>query len=304
MKKVLCFCMGLFMLQTTAVFAQDLDAECRNLLRLAKKHYLELGEKETAKEFETIINLCGGSIAAEAKAFLREQKNKKPVETITVNGVTFKMILVNGGTFQMGSNNGFDNEKPVHSVTLSDYYIGQTEVTQELWEAVMGKNPSKFKGDRRPVEQVSWHDCRKFIRKLNSLTGKHFRLPTEAEWEFAARGGNRSKGYEYSSSNNIDAVGWHQENSRGQTHIVATKRPNELGLYDMSGNVWEWCQDRYGDYGSGSETNPKGPGSGENRVYRGGGCYNGNTSYCRVSSRIAYFPSGRDRDLGFRLVCQ
>jgi len=173
---------------------------------------------------------------------------EKTVQTFDISGVCFKMVKVTGGTFQMGHISKLDNnidigEEPVHSVTLSDYHIGQTQVTQELWEAVMGNNPSKFKGNKqRPVENVSWYDCQKFIGELNRLTGKDFRLPTEAEWEFAARGENKSKGYKYSGSNNAGAVAWYDSNS-SKPHSVAQKRPNELGLYDMSGNVFEWCFD-------------------------------------------------------------
>ena len=185
------------------------------------------------------------------------------IETINVNGVKFQMVKIQGGTFQMGatSEQGNDvsiNEKPIHSVTLSDYHIGQTQVTQELWQAVMGSNPSEFKGDSQcPVENVSWNDCMEFIAKLNRLTGKNFRLPTEAEWEYAARGGSKSKGYKYSGSNNPDAVAWYDDNSGDKTHPVATKQANESGLYDMSENVWEWCYDRCGGYSSNSQTNSK-----------------------------------------------
>jgi len=207
----------------------------------------------------------------------------------TVNGVSFKMIRVEGGTFTMGgtSEQGSDalnNEKPTHRVTLSTYYIGETEVTQELWKAVISSNPSYFKGDQRPVEEVSWDACLVFIRMLNSLTGTKFRLPTEAEWEFAARGGNKSRGYKYAGSNAISNVAWYWENSNSQTHEVATKSPNELGLYDMSGNVWEWCQDWYGTYSSNSQTNPTGPASGYAPVNRGG-CWSSSTNNCRVSNR-------------------
>ena len=227
----------------------------------------------------------------------------KDVETIIVNGVSFNMVKVEGGTFQMGSNNGDGDEQPVHSVTLSDYYIGKTEVTQELWEAVMGSNPSKFKGGRRPVENVNWQDCHEFIRQLNSLTGKHFRLPTEAEWEYAARGGNISEGYTYSGGDSIDAVGRYYGNSSNGTHNVATKRPNELGIYDMSGNVGEWCYDWYGNYISESQTNPKGQSSGSWRVYRGGG-WNFDSTSCQVFSRNLDTPSYRVCNRGFRLACQ
>ena len=216
------------------------------------------------------------------------------------------MIMVEGGTFTMGAtseqgNDAIDIEKPAHQVTLSDYYIGETEVTQALWQAVMGNNPSRFKGDSHPVESVSCDDCQEFIRKLNSLTGRTFRLPTEAEWEFAARGGNESKGYKYSGSNSIDNVAWYKNNSGSMTHAVKTKSPNELGIYDMSGNVWEWCQDWYGSYSSNAQTNPKGPLSDSYRVSRGGSwifkAWN-----CRVSHRHNFSPVRRNFSVGLRLV--
>ena len=233
-------------------------------------------------------------------------------ETITVNGVSFTMIAVEGGTFKMGaqstdsSGDNYDSdaysyESPVHNVTLSSYYIGETEVTQELWEAVMGSNPSYYSGyPQRPVEQISWNDCQEFITKLNQLTGKNFRLPTEAEWEYAARGGNKSKGYKYSGSNSIGDVAWYINNNSSQTHVVKTKQANELGIYDMSGNVWEWCQDRYGSYSSSSQTNPTGPSSGSTRVFRGGSWY-GSAKYCRVSYRLSSGPDYSIYFLGLRL---
>ena len=226
-------------------------------------------------------------------------------QIFTVNGVSFTMIAVEGGTFPMGatSEQGSDadsDEKPVHSVTLSDYYIGETEVTQELWTAVMGNNPSYYKGNNKPVEQVSWNDCQEFVKKLNQLTGKNFRLPTEAEWEYAARGGNKSQGYKYSGSNTLGDVAWYGDNSSSQTHEVKTKQANELGIYDMSGNVWEWCQDWSGSYSSSSQTNPTGPSSGSYRVYRGGG-WHGSARYCRVSLRGGYYPDGSSGNLGLRL---
>jgi formylglycine-generating enzyme required for sulfatase activity len=218
--------------------------------------------------------------------------------TFTVGGVTFKMIYVEGGTFTMGatSEQGDDadsDEKPTHSVTLSSYSIGETEVTQALWQAVMGSNPSYFSGSNKPVEEVSWDDCQDFIRKLNALTGENFRLPTEAEWEYAARGGNKSRGYKYAGSNNIDNVAWYSDNSGSQTHNVATKSPNELGLYDMSGNVWEWCQDWDTSYSSGAST--------PDRVLRGGSWYL-NALSCRVSNRSYDRPAYRGSGLGLRLA--
>ena len=226
--------------------------------------------------------------------------------TFTVNGVSFIMVFVEGGTFTMGAtpeqgNEAEGDENPSHQVIVSSFMIGQTEVTQELWEAVMGSNPSKFKGVNRPVEHVSWDDCQEFIKKLNALTGQHFRLPNEAEWEYAARGGSKSRGYKYSGSNNIDDVAWYENNSGSDTHNVATKQPNELGLYDMSGNVWEWCQDWYGNYSSSSQSNPQGPASGSHRVYRGGSWGNF-ARFCRVANRDGYSAVNRNDNRGMRLA--
>jgi len=231
------------------------------------------------------------------------------IETFTVKGVTFRMVYVKGGTFKIGATseqgNIFDDdEKSVHQVTLSPYYIGETEVTQELWQVVTGRNPSYFSGSEKlPVEQVSWDACQNFLKKLNELSGKQFRLLTEAEWEFAARGGIKSKGYKYSGSNNIDEVAWYELNSNSRTHEVGMKAPNELGLYDMSGNVWEWCQDWYDwhGYSSNSLTNPTGPSTGRDRVSRGGS-WAYDARYCRVSDR-SHGPSyGSSRRMGFRLA--
>ena len=225
-------------------------------------------------------------------------------ETFTANGVSFKMIRVDGGTFTMGATwkEKVDPDyinKPKHSVTLSSYFIGETEVTQALWETVMGNNPSQFKGSSRPVEMVSWEDCQIFIEKLNSLTGQHFRLPTEAEWEFAARGGNRSKGYKFSGSNHLSSVTW--GDNEDETHPVKTKIPNELGIYNMSGNVQEWCQDYYEAYSSEPQTNPKGPETGKWRITRGGG-WDCTYSYFRVFDRVYREPDFRWSSLGLRLA--
>ena len=220
------------------------------------------------------------------------------------DGISIDMVRVEAGTFTMGAtaemNDPYDKEKPTHRVTLTnDYYIGKYEVTQALWQTVMGNNPSKFKGDNLPVEHVSWKDCQKFLSKLNRITGKMFRLPTEAEWEYAARGGNKSRGYQYSGSNNLSDVAWYDDNSGNKTHAVGTKQPNELGIYDMSGNVLEWCQDRYGKYNSSSQINPTGVNSGSNRVFRGG---RGNARSCRSSFRFGITPRFRNKYLGLRLV--
>ncbi len=242
-------------------------------------------------------------LAANDSAFYTRSGN-----TFTINGVSFDMVPVYGGTFMMGATDeqGGDalvDEKPVHQITLSDYYIGKTEVTQALWQAVMGSNPSGHQGDELPVTNVSWDDAQEFITRLNEITGEHFRLPTEAEWEFAARGGTMSQGYKYSGSNNINDVAWYDNNSGNETHPVATKAPNELGIYDMSGNVYEWCQDWRGDYiyTSASQTNPIGPNSGSYRVYRGGS-YFYYAMFCRVSHRYSNTPASRIIDLGFRLA--
>lgn len=228
----------------------------------------------------------------------RPQSNLPEIEMVWVSGGTFTM----GATSEQGSD-AFDSEKPAHSVTLSGYYIGKYEVTQAQWKAVMGNNPSYFKGDNLPVEQVSWNDVQEFIRKLNQQTGKSYRLPTEAEWEYAARGGSNSRGYKYSGSNNIGSVAWYDGNSGNTTHAVGTKSPNELGIYDMSGNVYEWCQDWYGSsyYSNSPQRNPQGPASGSDRVCRGGSWIYSARGF-RVSFRDYYSPVIRSYDLGFRLV--
>ncbi len=223
-----------------------------------------------------------------------------------LNKLINNMVYVSGGTFTMGGtseqgSDAYDDEKPTHSVTLSSYYICKYEVTQALWRAVMGNNPSNFKGDNLPVECVSWDDCQTFINRLNSYTGRNFRLPTEAEWEFAARGGNYSRHYKYSGSNYISDVAWYDGNSSNRTHPVGTKQANELGLYDMSGNVWEWCSDWYGSYSSYSQNDPTGPNSGSSRVRRGGS-WDDYARVCRSSHRGSSAPGFRNVLLGLRLV--
>ena len=229
--------------------------------------------------------------------------------TITIpvkDGISIDMVRVKAGTFTMGATAEMkkpeDWEKPTHRVTLTnDYYIGKYEVTQALWQAVMGSNPSSRKGDNLPVEKVSWKDCQKFLSKLNRITGKMFRLPTEAEWEYAARGGKKCRGYQYSGSNNLSDVAWYDDNSGNKTHAVGTKQANELGIYDMSGNVWEWCLDRCGKYSRFSQVNPIGANSGSYRVFRGG-CWLNFAKFCRSSFRFGNTPDFRNNNLGLRLV--
>ncbi len=224
----------------------------------------------------------------------------------SVGGVSFCLKYVEGGTFIMGATDeqaeyAEKGEFPTHSVTLHDYYLGETEVTQELWEEVMGYNPANTIGASLPIENISWNDCADFIRELNNRTGKTFRLPTEAEWEYAARGGIYSRQCVYSGSDNAEEVGWVKSNCDGSTHPVGTRNSNELGIYDMTGNVCEWCQDWMSNYNSTDQVNPVGPNSGTARVGRGGGWCNSSLKN-RVSTRFAGKTTYRDYNLGFRIA--
>jgi formylglycine-generating enzyme required for sulfatase activity len=250
------------------------------------------GEKQIIwKVLEEREQLVGDKI--KFKVFASGKKSFEP-----------EMVFVEGGTFQMGSNSGEPDEKPVHNVTISSFNIGKYEVTQAQWKEVMGNNPSYFKDcDRCPIEQVSWNEVQLYIQKLNSLTGKNYRLPTEAEWEYAAKGGKDSKGYTYSGSDDMNTVAWYYENSGGKTHTVGTRQPNELGIFDLTGNVWEWCSDWYNRYNNIGETNPKGASDGAFNVLRGGSWY-GDDNECRISFRSWSNPVNRNLDYyyGFRLV--
>ena len=269
----------------------------------------ERGEQHTEKELE-VTETGGESVVTLGFGLLsgiRWSSSVTPKQKEILSRLVGNMVKVDGGRFQMGAtseqeSDAYDWEKPVHEVTLSDYYMGKYEVRQSEWEAVMGNNPSYFKGDDLPVEQVSWEDCHEFIGRLNALTGLSFKLPTEAQWEYAARGGNLSKGYKYSGSNNLGEVGWYGCNSGTYTHRLGEKQPNELGLYDMSGNVWEWCEDWSRVYSVTPQRDPLGATSGSYRVHRGGGWDNEARS-CRVSLRSHYTPDNRNFNLGFRLVC-
>jgi formylglycine-generating enzyme required for sulfatase activity len=217
-----------------------------------------------------------------------------------------EMVYVQGGMFTMGctaeqDKDCYDTEEPTHSVRISSFKIGKYEVTQAQWKALMGSNPSINNGDNSPVETVNWNEVQMFIRKLNSATGKNYRLPTEAEWEYAARGGNKSRDYKYSGSDKLNEVAWYEANSGYKSHLVGTKSPNELGIYDMSGNVWEWCSDRFGNYSRRTQTDPTGATKSSYRVNRGGS-WNNNAQYCRVADRSYDVPGSSYDYLGLRLV--
>jgi sulfatase modifying factor 1 len=215
-----------------------------------------------------------------------------------------EMVYIEGGTLRMGSNTGDDDEKPEHVIMVKSFYIQKYQVTQKQWREVMGQNPSGFSGcENCPVESISWNDIQEFLKKLNAKTGKNYRLPTEAEWEFTARGGNKSKGYNYSGSNNINEVAWYNSNSKSKTQPVGQKKSNELGIYDMSGNVWEWCSDWYSNnyYSISPPNDPQGPSTGKYKVLRGGS-WSDYESSCRVANRFWYNPDSIYNDSGFRLA--
>ena len=223
------------------------------------------------------------------------------------SGPSFDMIWVEGGAFQMGGTdeNASDREIPIHQVNVPSFYIGKYPVTQDLWEAIMGNNPSGFEGLKHPVDSVSWNDAKEFIQQLNKQSGQSYRLPTEAEWEFAARGGIHTEEYLYSGSDKLSEVGWYVQNSGSQTQPVGQLLENELGLFDMSGNVWEWCEDDFHDNYEGAPVDGSAwidrPKRAERRVLRGG-FWNGTARLCRVSIRYAFQPDDRLDNIGFRLV--
>lgn len=275
-------------------------------------------------KLNSLISLMLGSILALSAMSCSDDSedshiNDKPLEetkTVTANGVTFKMKLVKAGTFMMGATSeqtgAYDDEKPAHQVTITkDYYLGETEVTQALWYAVMGQKPTsdgdkwnvdEGLGDNYPAYFISWNDCQKFIAKLNELTGLTFRFPTEAEWEYAARGGHKKYTQTlYSGSNTIEDVAWYLANSSLKTHIVSSKAANALGLYDMSGNVYEWCYDGERRYSSEAQTDPTGPTSGSDRVLRGGS-WGSDATYCRVANRSGNTVTYRSYYHGMRLA--
>lgn len=263
-----------------------------------------------------IVAICATLLFSCTKEEKRNEIIINAGDLVTIEpykGLTFNMVFVEGGTFHMGSQTedpagiNYDaearpDEAPVHQVTLDGYYIATTEVTQNLWRHVTCDESFDAEwGGQFPAYNISFDETKKFITRLNRATGLHFRLPTEAEWEYAARGGKNSRGYKYSGSDNIDDVAWYWKNSNDQLHPVATKNPNELGIYDMSGNVREWCSDWADYYTEEEQVNPTGPNTGNFRILRGGSRYN-NDQLCRTTYRLCHYYYAEDNLTGFRLV--
>lgn len=294
-----------------AAFAEGKRLYNQGKYTQAKKYFNE------AKDCPDPNTVAANEWIGKCEKAMMDKKDKSTKDlTISINGVSFVMKYVEGSDFYMGTQSdnpdepNFDidaplEEQPVHKVMLNSFYLGETEVTQALWLAVMGEDPGwddKYGfGSNYPSYNVSWDDCQEFIRTLNRYTGKRFRLPTEAEWEYAARGGNKSKGYRYAGSNLVDQVSWHQDNSGNIAHPVKLKKVNELKLYDLSGNLWEWCSDWYDDYCSDSQSNPKGPSEGTIRVIRGGSWYD-DYDYGRPSNRFYSVPDYASYYIGFRIA--
>ncbi len=282
--------------------AQDISSQitksekCLEIIILADDYFKEEEYAEAGKRYAKVLEINP------LDAYVKRQYD---LCNAVFQGIFSNMVYVEGGTFIMGctseqGRNCNSDEKPSHLVTVGNFYISKYEVTQRQWKLVMGSNPSSFDDDEFPVEKVSWYDVQVFISKLNEFTGKKYRLPTEEEWEFAARGGNKSQGYRYSGGNNIDKVAWYENNSKYRTHPVGLKSPNELDLYDMSGNVLEWCNSCYSSYSSSTQANPQGPSTGLDGVIRGG-CWFAPARGCRVSFRYSSDPGVSYYYLGFRL---
>ena len=299
---------------TQAEQQADADRLAREKLALAEQNKLALEKiaQEKKAQREESARLKQQQEEGTRIAALKKKQGNLPGEgeNWTVPGLNMDFVYVDNGSFQMGSNSGDADEKPVHRVTISKpFWMGKYEVTQSEYQELMGSNPSHFKGSRNPVEIVSWNDVVSYCQKLTARErragrlpeGYSYQLPTEAQWKFAARGGNKSRGYMYSGSDSLGSVGWNGDNSGSKTHSVGQKQANELGLYDMSGNVYEWCYDWYGSYSSSSTTDPDGPSSASGRVIRGGG-WAGGASDCRAAVRSSYLPDYSIINLGFR-VC-
>jgi len=289
---------------------------------LRRKHWL-IAYPNYEEKFYSLVETIAGllQIRIEPNSFQKEQTNtiqirrstnnenqddlriEKILTDPTLSELEISLCYMESGTFTRGDiwGDGFEDERPLHEVFLSGYFIGRYPVTQSLWKKVMNTNPSFFKGDDHPVEQVNWYDTQEFIKRLNAMTGYMFSLPTEAQWEFAARGGIHSKGYKYSGSDDLNLVAWYDKNEKEQTRPVGQKKENEIGLFDMNGNVWEWCQDWKGPYSDTLQINPQGPSSGEEKVCKGGS-WGRNNQRCRISYRGDDKPNLIYYTLGFRLV--
>ncbi len=284
--------------------ANDADGE---LIAYENHEFVTMAEKKRRceeKDIKKRLEETKRILHEKTETKLHEESEKKLHEEL--KRLAGEFVFVKGGCYQMGCGSGTSDcnyyEKPAHEVCLDDFYIGKYEVTQGQWQEIMGNNPSKFSncGDNCPVERVSWNDVREFIGKLNSHSeGNKYRLPTEAEWEYAARSGGKNE--KFSGSDNIDSVAWYDGNSGNKTHPVGTKSPNGLGIYDMSGNLWEWVNDWYGAYSSSPQNNPSGPASGMFRVRRGGSWYQV-AGFSRTSARDWLLPERSSCNVGFRLA--
>jgi formylglycine-generating enzyme required for sulfatase activity len=300
-----------------------IEVETGETLQSASDKYSSMNDLIDHSQ-ELVSRLIGVEVAvsrseSEGRS-VEKPAQKETIAKSTIDSLGMVFVLVEGGTFQMGDMAGGGEETPVHSVTVSSFYLGKYEVTQRQWVALMGSNPSHFKGDNLPVEQVSWFEAVEFCNRLSVKEGLQpcytisgtsvscdfskngYRLPTEAEWEYAAKGGRSSRGYRYAGGNDVGAVGWYYGNSGWTTHAVGGKQANELGLYDMSGNVLEWCWDWYRGYSGGSQTDPRGPSSGQYRLLRGGSWGGSDGSSLRASLRAWYVPGYRVSSFGFRLA--
>ena len=281
------------------------------LFDLVGLDYIDILTEQIESSIESkLVKSIKKHLGVDKKTYLPEISYRftedKQLCTLFVNSNEFNFIKVISGVFTMGATKEMRNptevEFPTHEVRLSnDFYIGETLVTQKFWESVMGNNPSWFKGELRPVDSVSFNDVKWFIKRLNMWSNLKFRLPYEAEWEYAARGGVKASHTRYIGGDSVQDIGWYNGNSKKQSHEVKQKSPNELGLYDMGGNVWEWCQDLYSAYAAATQIDPKGPSTGTSRVVRGGSWSIG-TRGCRASYRDKCVSGRRGYDLGFRLV--
>jgi len=300
-------------LEFISIFSDNKCTDEELILKIAREFVKN--QKEVCKYpdyFNTSASTSSSSSSSSSSSTSSSSSASTPTEydvdiTDSRPALGIEMVLVQGGPFQMGNNtSSFYAEHPAHSVTINSFYLSNYEVTQAQWKKIMGTNPSNFSGcSNCPVEQVSWDDVQQFITKLNAQTGKKYRLPTEAEWEYAARGGIKSKGYIYAGSNNLDEVAWYSgNNNNNRTMPVGKKNPNELGIFDMSGNVYEFCSDFFDQnyYQNSQAINPKGPSTGTERVIRGGSWSYGGEYECKIFGRSSTNPDQSYKTIGFRLV--